>query len=282
MRFSLVVATLHRTEPLGVLLASVARSPEAAAGGVQVIVADQNPDQRLDAILAPHRASLHVCHIRCEPGLSRARNRALREATGEFVAFPDDDCVYNDRTLSTVSAFFESNPKCAGFSGRALDLTGRPYLLRWPTEPEEISKERVWRQAISFSFFLRREVVERVGKFDETLGLGSGTRWGSGEETDYLLRALKCGFRLRYEPTIEVQHPATADRFNPWQRERAYQYARGMGRVLKLHDYPGRTCLHYVLRAAMGSAWWAGRGRMDGARYYAKVARGRLEGWLAS
>lgn len=281
MKFSLVVATLQRTEPVASLLESIACTPEAARGDVQVIVADQNPDERLEPILAPHRESLQIRHVRSAPGLSRARNRALHEVSGDVVAFPDDDCTYASNTLARVTEHFRSDPDCAGFSGRALALDGRPYLLRWPEGPEEISKERIWRQAISFSFFLRRTVIESVGAFDETLGLGSGTKWGSGEETDYLLRALELGFRLRYEPTIEVRHPQPAERFSSGQRERAYQYARGMGRVLKMHEFPSRTCLYFAMRAAMGSAYLAGQGRWDGARYYASVARGRLEGWLS-
>ena len=56
--------------------------------------------------------------------------------------------------------------------------------------------------------FLRRELVERVGAFDEALGLGSGTRFASGEETDYLVRALRSGARLAYEPSLVITHPA--------------------------------------------------------------------------
>ena len=44
---------------------------------------------------------------------------------------------------------------------------------------------------ISFTIFLRRRVVERVGEFDETLGVGAGTPYGSCEESDYLIRAVK-------------------------------------------------------------------------------------------
>lgn len=282
MKFSLVLATLNRTEPVASLLGSIARTPEAAGGKVQVIVADQNEDQRLEPVLLPFRALLQIRHVRTAPGLSKARNEALREIDGDVVAFPDDDCLYATGTLTQVAELFSRHPGCCGFSGRALSLDGRPYLLRWPDGAEAISKERVWRQAISFSFFLRREVVEKVGLFDETLGLGSGTKWGSGEETDYILRALECGFALRYEPSIEVRHPTPAERFNPWQRDRAYQYALGMGRVLRLHNFPMRSCLNYVLRPAMGSLFHAVRGRLDGARYYSRVARGRLEGWFSS
>src|SRR3954449_10523543 len=48
-----------------------------------------------------------------------------------------------------------------------------------------LTRENLWNRAISFTIFLKREVVERVGAFDERLGLPSS----SGEEIDYLIRS---------------------------------------------------------------------------------------------
>ena len=59
---------------------------------------------------------------------------------------------------------------------------------------------------ISFTLFLRRDVVARVGPFDERLGLGSGTPWSSGEELDYVLRAIQSGARIVYDPDLTVTH----------------------------------------------------------------------------
>ena len=53
--------------------------------------------------------------------------------------------------------------------------------------------------------FLRREVV-RDYSFDESLGVGAGTPWGAGEETDYLLRLLEDGHRIFYDPAIAIWH----------------------------------------------------------------------------
>ena len=201
-------------------------------------------------------------------------------ASGDVIAFPDDDCRYELDTLTRVSRLLELYPGCDGLSGLALTHEGLPYNLRWPGSPERITKIRVWGQAISFSIFLRRKVVEAVGKFDESLGLGSGTPWGSGEETDYLLRALELGFELRFEPSIKVRHPETVDRFGCFQRDRAYSYALGMGRVLQTHRFPLRERLKYVLRPAIGSLLFALRGQFPGASYYSRIALGRMRGGL--
>ncbi len=45
-----------------------------------------------------------------------------------------------------------------------------------------------------------------MGAFDERLGLGSGEPWASGEEIDYLIRAVRSGARIRYDPSLTVRH----------------------------------------------------------------------------
>lgn len=280
MTFSLIVATVNRVEPLTDLLDSISRTPEAAGGLVQVILVDQNQDDRLATVLEPRRKTLEITHLRSKAGLSRARNAALARASGDVIGFPDDDCRYETDTLSSVANLFDRYANCDGLSGRALSYAGQPYNLRWPKSPEKITRARIWRQAISFSIFLRRRVVEAVGEFNESLGLGSGTPWGSGEETDYMLRALQLGFDLRFDPSIQVRHPEPVNRFDRSQRDRAYSYAMGMGRVLQTHGYPVTERLKYVLRPALGSLLFAMRGQFPGASYYSRIALGRLRGGL--
>ncbi|MCC6538510.1 MAG: glycosyltransferase [Bryobacterales bacterium] len=283
MRFSLIVATAGaRTEALARMLTSVAVTPEAAAGCLEVIVADQNLPGVLDTTVAPFRHPLHLMHLHTALGLSRSRNEALPHASGDVIVFPDDDCVYEPGTLGAVRAVLTAQPELAGVCGMVATLEGRPFALRWPTASEPVTKRRVWRQAMSSCIFLRRHATDAAGLFDETLGLGAGTPWISGEETDYLLRVLAAGFPLRFDPAIRVRHPQPAQRFNEAGRARAYGYALGMGRVLKQHRFPWVDAAYYCARPALGSAAWLLRGRLAEARYYAKVARGRMEGWLSA
>src|SRR5271168_3016732 len=97
-RFSLIVATIGRTEEFGFLLQSLA---EQTFRDFELIVVDQNSDDRLIpflehwngtvAGLANTPGSLSaIIHLRCAPGVSRARNLGLQYCTGEILAFPDD------------------------------------------------------------------------------------------------------------------------------------------------------------------------------------------------
>jgi glycosyltransferase involved in cell wall biosynthesis len=101
---SLLVATLGRVDELNRLLASL----ENQDAGFEVLVVDQNPDDRLAPVLAAH-SRLAARHLRSERGLSRARNVGLRAAQGDLIAIPDDDCWYPAGLLARVEEWFRQN-----------------------------------------------------------------------------------------------------------------------------------------------------------------------------
>src|SRR5574340_342784 len=96
--FSLVLATVGRTAELERFLDALERQ---TCPDFELLVIDQNPDDRLRPILNRHRGRFEIKHTRSATGLSRARNVGLRLARGEIVAFPDDDCWYPTTLLGT-------------------------------------------------------------------------------------------------------------------------------------------------------------------------------------
>lgn len=274
--FSLVLATIHRTEEVRAFLASLLL--QAAPGRVEVIVVDQNSDSRLVPILADYQGRLSILHLRSEKGLSRARNAGLSYARGQIVAFPDDDCVYPPGVLAQVQIFFENFPQMDGVSGMVRDLEGiAPVASRWARKSGPISESNHWTRAVSISLFFRRHVIETVGPFDASLGVGSGSPFGSGEETDYVLRTLKAGFKLWFEPTITLLHPKPVLTFGELDQKRALSYGMGYGRVLKKH---GTKPLRHWVRPLGGSVLFALRGNFPRARYHWKVFEGRVRGYF--
>jgi len=277
------MATVGRTGEPGAFLASLYPRPgvpDVALADVEVIVVDQNPDQRLSAVLAPHRERIEVLHLR--PGFvgaSRARNLGLTYARGEFVAFPDDDCRYPPGLLGSVARAFKDHREASGITGRLVDDEGRDSILSFDPEPGPVTKGNVWNRGIEATLFFRRDALSEL-RFDETLGRGAGTPWGSGEGTDLLLRLLERGDCIRYEPSLTVLHPQPVPPYGKKADWRAYDYGRGMGRVLKLHSYgalsKARHCAEPVGRAVRAGA----RLRPAEARYHLNAARGRLEGTL--
>jgi glycosyltransferase involved in cell wall biosynthesis len=164
--FDLVVATVGRSDELGRFLDSVeAQGYEP----LRVLVVDQNDDERVSEIVRGRGVGLE--HVHSEVGLSRARNAGLRLVEADLVAFPDDDCVYPVGLLVRVAERFASDPTLDGLTGRAEDAGGRSSES-WETDPATLTDDNLWNRVNAATIFLRRAVVERVGAFDEGLGLG--------------------------------------------------------------------------------------------------------------
>lgn len=274
MRFSLVVATVDRTTELARLLASLAAQRDR---DVELIIVDQNLDDRLVPVLAPYHGLLTILHGRAARGLSRARNVGLRQISGEVVAFPDDDCWYPPEMLERVARLLGEHRDLGGLTGRSIASQGESSGdARFDSVPGLVSRANVWQRACSYTIFLRRAVIETVGDFDETLGLGAGTPWEGGEDIDYPLRAIGLGFQLYYTPEIRVFHPSPAQ-----LPARAYTYGAGIGRVWRKHHFPRWFVLYYLLRPLAGSLLNLGLGRLSKAHYYWSALCGRMKGWLS-
>jgi GT2 family glycosyltransferase len=131
---------------------------------------------------------------------------------------------------------------------------------------------------------LRRNVVEEVGGFDETLGVGAQTLWGGGEDIDYPLRAIKAGFKIEYRPDdIYVFHPPPYSPRGDYSKlaGRAYRYGAGIGRVWRKHNYPVWLVAYYLLRPLGGAFLNFVKGNRGKAHYHVSAFRGRLRGWLS-
>ncbi|HET9289200.1 MAG TPA: glycosyltransferase family A protein [Gaiella sp.] len=275
LSFDLVVATVDRTKELAALLEALAAQTHPQ---LRLVLVDQNDDDRVERLLDAH-PTLTSLHLRAPRGLSRARNAALPHLAADLVAFPDDDCLYPPDLLSRVALRFAGDDRLDGLSGRPVAADGRS-VGRWPTGPERITLDTVWHRANSHTIFLRSELVENIGTFDEALGLGSGTPWASGEEIDYLARALRFGARVEYDPSIEITHPVKAV-----TREELVALGRrdgaSVGYVLARNRYPIRTVARMLVRPAVGSLVSLVLLHRTRARFHAATLVGRISGLRA-
>ncbi len=274
--FDLVVATVDRVEELGRLLESLEQQTHRA---FRVLLVDQNEDDRLENVLRRH-GSLDLVRLRFERGLSRARNAALGHVTAELVAFPDDDCVFPVDLLERIAHRFEGDLDLDGLTGRAVDAGGRSSAS-WSPDGARLTRENLWNRAISFTIFLRSTVVRQIGDFDEQLGLGSGNAWSSGEEIDYLVRAVDTGARIEYDPSLVVvreERELSASAL----RSTGTRDGASIGYLLRKHGYPVRSVGRMLVRPAGGALVALARGDSARARFHLATLRGRLAGYRSA
>jgi glycosyltransferase involved in cell wall biosynthesis len=273
MRLSLVVATVNRTTELERFLKHLRlqNCPD-----VELIIVDQNRDARLQPLVEEYGRNFRTIHLKSELGLSRARNLGLEYVTGDVVTFPDDDCWYPDGLFQRVTAFLDAYPACDGLCGRSADETGVSPPGRWRAKPAVVSVANVWSTITSYTFFFRLPVVRGVGAFDVALGLGADSPFTSSEDMDYILRALKTGARLRYDPSLVVHHRRT-----PPDAMKAYRYGFGAGYVMRRSGFSPWLASYVSAQHLAGSILFLAAGRPARARYYWAGFIGRLKGFMA-
>jgi len=161
------------------------------------------------------------CRVVHEPrrGLDRARNRGMREAAGELVAFVDDDCEADRDWLRAVrAAFADETVGCVTGRVRAarLDLPSERWFEEWFTfDRGPVPRRFAAAEPGDFLAFpgcvgtgcnmvFRRSLVLDLGGFDEAIEVG--TIVGGGGDLDIFTRVLESGAAIAYEPDALVAH----------------------------------------------------------------------------
>lgn len=151
------------------------------------------------------------------PGSSAARNRALREAKHEFVAFTDDDAAPDPNWLRSLLWNF-SDPRVMCVTGLVMPLELETEAQEWfeSYSPHGRGFERrvfdgaqcnpliVHLVGVSASMALRKSSIDYIGLFDEALGAGTPTV--GGEDCELFARILRAGYCIVYEPRALSWH----------------------------------------------------------------------------
>lgn len=277
MMISLILATLGRRQEVKNFLDKLLQQSYMK---YELIIVDQNMDDRVRHICLNYKNKLDIKYIHTnEKGLSHARNIGLQYAKGKIIAFPDDDCWYDPNTLKLVNDLL-SDETVDGVCGCPIDRNHQPLIHNFLDKKTFLDKKNVWHGGISFTIFLRNTVVKSVGNFDERLGVGSSTVYGSGEETDYLLRAIENRFKLLYTPQLNVFHPRKDSTLKIDDCVRARKYGMGMGAVLKKHDYSCCYFMKVLIRPLGGALLALFSFNKLLAQYRLNTFIGRALGWI--
>ena len=203
----------------------------------ELLIVGQGADPELERVCQSLRqldSRIRYLHLE-RKGISLARNAGLLAASGDIIAFTDDDCEAAPDWLETLVTLFTQHPQ-VGMIGGALVA---PPVSRWKLEsclsltPAELlydpaSGEQAppgwgW---LGANFAVRKAIVEQVGLFDEWLGVGA-SRFAAAEDVDYNMRALAAGVSVLCTPTAVVRHTYGARRGVKQYLRMTRSYARG-------------------------------------------------------
>lgn len=211
---SIAICTRERPDDLKNCLAAVTSLPD---DGQEILVIDNAP--RTETTRNVVEAFPGVRYIREDrPGLDVARNRALREARHEIVAFTDDDARADPAWLRALLRNFD-DPLVLCVTGLTLAAEletpaqesfeqqssfGRGFV-RKVFEATTHNPLQSGPMGAGVNMAVRREaVLSRLRGFDEALDAGTPTQ--SGGDHDLFTRVLTAGFRVVYDPAALVWH----------------------------------------------------------------------------
>ncbi|ONF46615.1 glycosyltransferase family 2 protein [Methylobacterium radiotolerans] len=179
-RISVIVPTADRPRLLEDALASI-RALESPQMTFEILVGDNGTDPETRAVASRFEAR----YLRAEcRGAGAARNVGLAAATGEFVAFLDDDDVWQPGHIAPLIAALDGNHDWDAVISQAVytDTERRVIGNPWPAEPLS-GAVPLLRAMLSGLFpqigtaLVRRDVLARYGAFDEALIAGQDLDW---------------------------------------------------------------------------------------------------------
>lgn len=171
-RVSVVVPTRNRPDTLRQALASI-RALEADDLSFEILVGDNGDDPGTPAVCAEFGAA----HLPVkEQGAAAARNAGLFAATGEFIAFLDDDDVWKDNHVRPHLAVFDARPEIEAVMARvmAVDEDLREVAGPWPWKMCGEGDESVRNMLSGYypqigATIVRASLREAIGGFDLAL-----------------------------------------------------------------------------------------------------------------
>ncbi|MDP3589994.1 MAG: glycosyltransferase family 2 protein [Methylobacter sp.] len=243
MKVSLVLATLGRDWELAILLKSLMNQTYK---DFELIIIDQNKNDRIDALVEPVKAFLDVKHVKVDfTGNARARDYGIGLAQGRIVAFPDDDCAYDKDVLKKVVAEFKRRPNLSILVAGSYDFSSSRFSIGVNSHSARYFS-RFNMMGVEFTqFFDRKKIDSRHFHLDHDFGIGS--KYSGAEGFELLYRLLRAGSAAFYTPEIKIYHP-DKDHYK-LGTGRMLMYSTGVGAYIrKFANQQDVFILYYIVR----------------------------------
>ena len=131
--------------------------------------------------------------------LAVSRNKGLSACSGGIIALTDDDVMVDADWIKRIKYLHEAHPE-SGVIGGKIKSAGGKFIDRISEAVIFPFGEKAGyvRTVAGANASYKREVINRVGEYDESLF--------RGEDVDYNWRAIKLGYRIYYDPGLIVYH----------------------------------------------------------------------------
>lgn len=251
MAVTVIVPTFRDWERLALCLRAL-EEQTYPSGRLEILVVNNDPsDHPPPSLRLPANARLLQ---EPAPGSYAARNRGLREATGDLIGFTDADCIpepdWVERAVAAASDA-DGRVRVAG-AIRLFREPGGSRPVWWFESVISFDQQNnvCHGVAVTANLFVEKSVFETVGPFDASLFSGGDVTWNR--------LATEKGIPLIYAAHVVVRHPA---RISMAEVLKKYRRVFGNGYLRARREGKG---LPYVLRCCVPPARYGFRAWRNG------------------
>lgn len=224
-KISFIIASVDRSQELQQCIASIEKAHEYKQDiPIEILVVIQKAKQKKD-IRVRHPEIITFYYID-KVGLSVARNYAIEKSKGDYLVFLDDDAAVNEDFIDVLSRKIIAYNKVNAFCGRLIDsVQNIPFSRLFYNNNVKKLRRFDYQYFMGSAHVLSKEVIKRIGCYDERFGVGS--KYFGSEETDIFFRLKAAGEQVLYLPDLVFFHPLPTV-----PASYVFNYAYAMGAVL--------------------------------------------------
>jgi GT2 family glycosyltransferase len=239
LRFSVIVCTRNGAARIGACLEALEKQSLPAQ---EVIVVDDGSTDGSGDLVTSRFPGVRLLRL-VAGGLSAARNAGAELATGEILAFTDDDCEPDRDWLAGLALAFEKGCDAAG--GPNLPppprVAAEAIVAAAPGAPSHVMLDDVEAEHLpGCNLAVRRSSYFAAGGFDPVFTT-------AGDDVDFCWRLRDHGFRMGFAPTAFVWHHRRPSLRGYLKQQIGY----GKAEALLIAKHPQRF-------TAQGDAKWEG------------------------